>query len=258
MSTGRLMLGMGENYVPDHVVEESAAMEYMDKLTFLKYKSLEEYSSSVGQEQQAKQFRRMQKKTMVGAVNPIGVRSSLPRSSDKRYFDVFLAAPEEKREELVAGLPPYMAQALTRVWEKSYASRGAEEEVYQYFSQREMPDTSWLGWHPSVDTPSMKVKMIKHGLNGVSDNYHRYGFYESHERTIQQMYPDLWAQETIFTKSPNYASATQMFQSVGADIAGGLGADTSTMSTPFGARYTTKIKIDDRQDRLRSFRNELR
>lgn len=258
MSTGRILMGMGENYVPEHVVEESSAMEYMDKLTFLKYKSLEQYSTSMGQEQQAKQFRRMQKKTMVGAVNPIGIRSSLPKSSDKRYFDVFVNAPEDKREELIAGLPPYMSQALTRVWDKTYAQKGAEEEVYQYFSSRDVPDSSWLGWHPSVDTPSMKVKMIQHGLDGVSDNYHRYGFYESHERTLKQMYPDLWEQKTTFTKPPNYGSASQMFESIGSDIAGGLGASVSTMQTPFGARYTTKIKVDNRRDTLRSYRNEFR
>jgi hypothetical protein len=258
VSTARIMGGLPSNYVPEHVQAESDAVEYLDKLTYLKNRSLENYTLSAGMPGLSSQFKKMQGKTMVGATNPMTIRASLPRSSDKRYFDIFAQTPEENRQELVEGLPAYMGYALNRYWSGGKNRQAtADQEVAEYFSEREIPSSDWLGWHPSVDTPSMKLKMIQHGLNGISDNYHRFGFYESHERTLNQIYPDLAEQSVTFTAPPNYSSLNNFYQTVGQNIAQGLGASVMN-GTPHGARFTTRIQMDRSSEVKNNYRREYR
>jgi hypothetical protein len=260
LSLSRIVLGMDSNYVPEHIREESDAIQYLDKLTYLKNRALEESALEMNLPAQAREFKRIQGKTMVGARNITAVRSALPRSSDKRYFDVFVNAPAEKREELLMGLPPYMSYALTKTWENSVGNQEqADIETAQFFESREIPSEDWLGWHPSVDTPSMKLKMIQHGLGGISDNYHRFGFYESHERTLKQNYPDLWNQSVTFNHPVNFTSYKTAFKGLGQQITDSLGAGSISMdATPYGARYTTRLQIDRRKEVLEDYRRELR
>ena len=259
LSTSRILAGVPENYVPEHIKEESKALEYLDKLTYLKNRSLEEYSMDIGRQDLAKEFAKVKRKTMVGATNPIAVRSSLPRSADKKYFDVFVRTPEEKRPELLAGLPPIMGAALQRTWEGAYAGPEiADQEVLQYFSTRPLPTSDWLGWHPSVDTQSMKLKMVQHGMDGISDNYHRFGFYESHERTLKQNYPDLWNSSVTYNAPINFSNEAVKFNDIGKGIVGSLKSSTTLQSTPYGARYTTRLQIDRASDLKRQYRQELR
>jgi hypothetical protein len=259
LSSARILAGMPSNYVPDHVREESNVLEYLDKLSYLKNRSLEEYSMSAGREDLAKEFKKMSRKTMVGATNPIAVRSSLPKSSDKKYFDIFVRAPEENRAELLAGLPPIMGAALQRTWEGAYGGPAvADQEVAQYFSNREIPSSDWLGWHPSVDAQSMKLKMVEHGINGISDNYHRFGFYESHERTLRQNYPDLWESSVSYQAPVNFSNAKVGFSTLGDHIVNNLKSSTSLQSTSYGARYTNRLQIDLATDLKDQYRKELR
>lgn len=258
LSTARIMAGLPSNYVPEHVQEESQAIEYLDKLTYLKNRSLESYALSMGQIDAANQFKRMERKTMVGASSPMTVRSSLPRSSDKKYFDIFVNTPESNREELLQGLPSYMGYALNRYWTGGSGRQAiADQEVADYFKERELPTSDWLGWHPSVDVPSMKLKMIEHGLGGISDNYHKFGFYESHEKTLKQNYPDLWNQSVTFTLPPNHASVNNFYQSMGNDIAQSMVTSTSN-GTPYGGRHTTRIQIDRSKEIKENYRRERR
>ena len=258
MSLGRIAAGLPSNYVPEHTQDESDAIQYADHLTYYKHRSLEMFAESKGLGSQAEQFRKMQRKTMVGANSPLGVRSSLPRSTDKKYFDVFLNTPEDKRQELTDGLPQYMSYALNKVWTSDFGGQNqADQEVLSMMDVRGIPTSDWQGWHPSVDDKSMKLKIVDHGLNGISDNYHRYGFYESHERTLRQNYPDLWNQSTTFTAPPIYASASESFRQAAQHISEGFGSST-VHSTPFGARFMNRIQRDDTSQMRESYRRELR
>lgn len=242
LSVGRTLMDIPDNYVPEHVVDESNATEYLDKLLYLKSRSLQEFALSQGNSEAAAQFGRAKSKSMVAATSPETVRSSLPKASDKKYFDYFVNVREDRRQDIVDGVTPYMATALNKVWSNQYSSADAETE--SYFSNRQLPSNDWLGWHPSVDAQSMKLKVIEHGLDGISDNYHRYGFYESHERTLRQNYPDLWSQSMTFTSPPDYDSPRVFFQTQGAAIAEGLGSSTVSQNTAYGARYTTRLSSD--------------
>jgi hypothetical protein len=259
LSVGRSILGMEQNYVPEHVQAESDTIEYLDKLTYLKNRSLETQALEMGMPQQAKEFRRMQSKTMVGARSLLSVRAGLPRSSDKRYFDTFLQTPIEKRNELLEGLPAYMGYALTKTWERDIGKQDqADIETAAFFESKDIPSSDWIGWHPSVDIPSMKLKVVQHGINGISDNYHRFGFYESHERTLKQNYPDLANQSITFTPPTNYASYKNMYRALGQNITDNLRGSVSLDSTPYGARYTNRLQIDRSKELMADYRRESR
>ena len=87
-----------------------------------------------------------------------------------------------------------------------------------------------------------------HGLGGVSDNYHRYGFYESHEAVLKTRLPDLWNETTTFTQPPNYYNGPDYMREIGQNIYGQQSSYSSMFSTPYGARYTKRLQIDRSQD----------
>jgi hypothetical protein len=186
---------------------------------------------------------------MVGANTQIMLRASLPTSMDKKYFDVFLNTPGPNREELLAGVSPHMSYALSKAWTKGYGSVDtSDQEAMDTLADREIPAFDSLLWHPSVDNKSMGLKLVTHGMGGTSDNYHKYGFYESHEATLRSRLPDLWNESTTFISPPKYHSNKEYFQNIAQNIAGG--SRINMMSTPFGARYTQRLQMDRSNETL--------
>lgn len=246
ISIGRLALGVPDNYVPDHVIAQSETIQYLDALNYTKNRALE--LAAIEQGVNPKEFTRQRRKTLVGSNTPIMLRASLPTSSDKKYFDAFLETPGPNREELLAGVSPHMSYALTKAWNYNYAGTDqTDQEAVEALGDRGVPAYDSLLWHPSVDNKSMGLKIVEHGLDGVSDNYHKYGFYESHEATLRTRLPDLWNESVNFITPPKYHSSKDFFQNMGSNIAG---SKTSMFSTPFGARYTQRLQIDRSKENL--------
>ena len=100
--------------------------------------------------------------------------------------------------------------------------------------------------------------MVEHGINGISDNYHRFGFYESHERTLRQNYPDLWESSVSYQAPVNFSNAKVGFSTLGDHIVNNLKSSTSLQSTSYGARYTNRLQIDVATDLKDQYRKELR
>jgi len=247
LSAGRIALGVSDNYVPDHVREESNTNMYLDSLSYIKNRALEERANSMGVS--SSEFRKNARKTLVGANTPIMLRASLPTSLDKKYFDQFLETPVGNREQLLAGVSPHLAYALNKAWGMGYNSQqSADTEAVARVSDVGVPSFDSLAWHPMVDNRSMGLKLVTHGLNGVSDNYHRYGFYEANEATIRTRMPDLWNESTTFVSPPNFASAKEYIQNIGQNIDGRV--TTSVTYTPYRAKYTQKLQIDRSKDNL--------
>lgn len=247
LATARIAAGVPDNYVPQHVRQQSDVFNYLDSLTYIKNRGLETLASDRGAD--SSQFAKERRKTMVGARSPMLVRASLPTSTDKRYFDIFLNTPAANRDKILAGVSPYMAEALTKVWNKDYNStEQADYEAYQNVQNLGLPAMNSLAWHPSVDTDSMQLKLIMHGLGGVSDNYHRYGFFESHEATLRTRFPDLWNETTTFTPPPNYFNGTEFMRSIGQNIYDSQSSYSTIATTPYGARYTKRLQIDRGND----------
>ena len=79
--------------------------------------------------------------------------------------------------------------------------------VGEYFEDHSMPNADWAGWHPQVPDAAIQIKSIQGGINGVSDNIHRFGFFPSQAKEVKHRFPDLpgipetmW-DSTIETKS---------------------------------------------------------
>lgn len=245
LSAGRIALGVPSNYVPQYTKKQSETTRYLDALAYTKARSLEELAIQEGQNPAP--FRNTARKTLIGANTPIMLRASLPTSSDKKYFDVFMNTPESSRGELLSSVSPHMAYALNKAWSYNYGGN-RDQEAIDFMQDKEIPDFNSLTWHPLVDNKSMGLKLVSHGLDGVSDNYHKYGFYESHEATIRSRMPDLWSESTSFIAPPKYHSAKEYFRTIGQNIADG--GSSSMLSTPYGARYTHRLQIDRSRENL--------
>lgn len=238
ISTERILGGKSENYIPQHVVDEANFYEYADKFTYLKARMYEDEARRLGEPAAASQFSRVQRKTMVGANNSIMMKAALPRSVDRRYFDYF-ASQEGFSEAQLNGLPEYMSVALERTYAADFPSKDqADQDVIDYFSANPLPATNFMGWHPSVPSQAVRMKLVKHGLNGVSDNMHRFGFFESQQNELENRLPDLHNSSLSFIQPIKFSSMSntaQLLNNIRSDI------QTSLTTTPY--RATNDITI---------------
>lgn len=205
------LLGKNQDMVPDHIVEESNALTYLDNLSYAKYRSLELNAHVMGNTELAQAYGKQTRRTMVGASHPLTLSSTLPTSFDRRYFRYF--AKEGIGVGNAEGLQPYMRRALERVWSKEYNStQSADEEVAAYFASNPLPSSDYLGYQAGVPSQAMKLHAVQHGLQGISDNIHRYGFFENHENELRLRFPDLQAQEVHFQPTPTFRNPVEFFQ----------------------------------------------
>lgn len=231
-STERILGGKSENYIPRHVVDEANFYEYTDKFTYLKARMYEEEARRLGESQAASQFSKIQRKTMVGANNSIMMKAALPRSVDRRYFDYF-ASQEGFSEAQLNGLPEYMASALEKAYTKDFPSKEqSDQDVVNYFSVNPLPSTNFIGWHPSVPSQAVKMKLVQHGLNGVSDNMHRFGFFESQQNELENRLPDLHSSNVSFVQPIKFNSISNTAYLLN-DIKSNI--RTSLTTTPYRA-----------------------
>jgi hypothetical protein len=210
VSSNRILSGREENYIPQHVREESEFNQYVDKFNYLKARMYEEEAEGIGASSAASQFRKLQKRTMVGANNSIMMKAALPRSVDRRYFDYFLNASESSRSQILEGIPQHMSEALTKSYNKDFASKDqADAETLAYFSENPLPSPEFMGWHPGIPAQATKMKLVDIGLNGVSNNFHRHGFFESQEYELKYRMPDLYNQQVTFNPPINFRSISE-------------------------------------------------
>ncbi len=196
----------GKSFMPPHKQTEMEAQEYMDRVVYAKARSYEIQAGEMGDKQLASSYKRMAGSTLMGAMDDKGIRSALT-SSDRKYFDSFINTPHEDRSELLRRLPTYYAQALNKTWQGDYGTiEEHDQDTLNYFSSHAMMDEDSLLWHPSVPTDVMKIKMIQGGINGVSDNLHRFGFYESQAIEANARFPDVNYMAPRFLNLPNLNS----------------------------------------------------
>ena len=81
-----------------------------------------------------------------------------------------------------------MKQALSSVWSDGGDAISPDQQAEEYFDNHALPDSSWMGWHPDVSDSASQIKMIQGGINGISDNVHRFGFYPRQELEANASY----------------------------------------------------------------------
>jgi len=241
LSSARIGLGADQDFIPFHIREEEQAIEYMDKIAYIKGRINQE----VGGPSMAAN------KTFVGARNVAGYRAALPRSNDRRYFDYFAGIEDpEQRSQIIKGSTSFMAEGLYKTWNNDFNTQEeAENETLAFIANNQIPDTSWLGWEPQVSSAATKLKFIEHGINGVSSNIHRFGFYESHQVDLQTRLKQFNDQEINFVQSPLHVSFDGFLNKQIDGISGGR-IKSKRYSTPNGSRREVTVDIKERDQEL--------
>lgn len=86
------------------------------------------------------------------------ILSALPRK-DRLYFNKFLNAPEEERDDILEIVPGYVRRALQSMWGLSVDEK---PELEEYFTHYNLPNADWMGWDPRADLSDIKLRVIKH------------------------------------------------------------------------------------------------
>ena len=184
-------------YVPPHVREEREVEEYFDKLRYLKYRRIEEAALDTGALAVERYARKQAERTKLYGLHSLQTRgdinsyqSSLHRQ-EREYFESFSQSRREERAEIMGIVPGHMRQALQAVWGGTeepgiFVESTPDEMAEEYFETHAVPNANWIGWHPEVPEQAIRIKSILGGINGISDNIHRFNFYPQQGIEAQQ------------------------------------------------------------------------
>jgi len=241
LSTVRIASGNDQNMLPSHIEDESAAIGYMDKIAYIKGRVEEQGGGSSLQAN----------KTMVGAKTVINYRSALPRSSDRRYFDYFVGQEnEDVRSQIMGGLPNYMREGLSKTWNQDFNTRQeSDQQILDFVNTNEIPDLGWQGWRPEVSAAATKLKFVQHGINGISNDIHRFGFFESHEIDMKTRLKEFSSQNINFVQSPMHSSFDSFLMGQSKSI-GKSSFRIDSFSTPQGSRRDMTVYADKDKELL--------
>jgi len=237
----RIASGNDQNMLPSHIEDESAAIGYMDKIAYIKGRVEEQGGGSSLQAN----------KTMVGAKTVINYRSALPRSSDRRYFDYFVGQEnEDVRSQIMGGLPNYMREGLSKTWNQDFNTRQeSDQQILDFVNTNEIPDLGWQGWRPEVSAAATKLKFVQHGINGISNDIHRFGFFESHEIDMKTRLKEFSSQNINFVQSPMHSSFDSFLMGQSKSI-GKSSFRIDSFSTPQGSRRDMTVYADKDKELL--------
>jgi len=199
---------MSHGFVPDHVQKERETEEYLDKLRYAKFRALEAKAEERGDSELAYSFAKQAKATTTYGLaqfratgDDTRYRASLGKA-DRPFYEEFRNAPPEKQEKILRVVPDHMKEVLSATWTRTQTGSMeptqtvADREAVDYFSSHALPGSNWAGWHPAVPDLAIKVRAIQAGINGVSDNLHRFGVYGGQSKEADLRFPFLDAPAT--------------------------------------------------------------
>lgn len=248
LSSARIIAGYDENMMPFHMRDQEDAVRYMDTLNYIRG----ELFSDLG-------IGGRQPSTMLGSRNPIQYRSALPTSADRRFFDYFVGQEDQGiRSQIFEGMPSYMKEGLASSWGGDYYSDEESDAIaVQFINNNKIPDSNWLGWNPQVSNSAVRLRLVDHGINGVSDNYHKFGFFESHEIDLKTRLREFNEQEINFVQTPIHTSFDQFIKGKASQITKGS-YSIDSMGTPLGRRKNLTIKEDRDNESFAALRQTLK
>lgn len=82
---------------------------------------------------------------------------ALPRR-ERDYFQHFMKAPAQERQEILRIVPSYMRRPLQSLWGLPVDPKPSLEE---YFQKYNLPGPDWPGWRPDVSLEAVKIKFIR-------------------------------------------------------------------------------------------------
>jgi hypothetical protein len=249
------------NFIPPHKRKEIEAMEYMDMTQYMKARSYQMQAEEMEDRPLALGFERLAGKTFVGATSYADIRSAMS-SGDRKYLNAFLTYPESDRGRLLAALPTYYQEALNKIWHDDFGSvEEHDSDALQYFADRPLIPEDSLLWHPSVPSTAMKIKMVQGGINGVSDNLHRFGFYESQGIEANLRFPNVHYMRPYTLSLPNFESVrTKIMHQMRKLNPFDEHPDRTTIRKIHGSFYDSRAVMEqkvDRRDQVYFYMNDL-
>ena len=279
VSTAR-MLGTGNiegGFIPPHIQIEREVDDYFDQLQYAKYRSLQEDAEMKSNDFLAKRFASEARRTKVFGLASYSAGGDMQQysrtlsRSDRTYFESFLNVSTSKQGEVLGLVPEHMRQVLQDVYEGGNANsnksvmayQAADEQNAKYFRDHALPDENWIGWHPSVPDTAIRIKSIQGGINGVSDNVHRFGFYPNQERETNLRFPTISPDEMPLSINRVSAPGMKLWMK---NMFRGERQDTSfddvdhsrteSSSGPVLNRFNVDLQ-DRRQDQLMAFLQDI-
>lgn len=168
---------MGYEGVPGYRKEANDVNEYFDKLEFLQQMQVAQKAEMTGDSNLRRQALYKASKTAYG-VNPqahaMGIYEALPEG-EKAFFDSFSMASEADRERILEMVPEDNRHLYLSLWDRFDrrdptlypGSKHQINEEYltrrlyllqEYFAERPMPGTDWIGWHEDVEMDDVKIR----------------------------------------------------------------------------------------------------
>ncbi len=255
ISTGELSGGL----IPEHIEDERKVNEYFDMLKYKKYKTLQELAEMQGDSELSKMFRKQVKKTHIAGISELE-RTGDPRfytsslnAIERTYFEAFIREPEEKRNSIMKVVPEHMRRALSAVYGKEVrrSLSSDHQKVDEYFEDHMLPSADWVGWHPGVSDDAIRIRAIQGGINGISDNTHRFGFFPGQAREARIRFPFLDEFPESITSSNDNANWMR-------DIFGTFKFSSTDFGVGPDMDYMYANIYDERQDDTFFFVNDLR
>lgn len=105
-------------------------------------------------------FRQKYKSTMYGA-DPHGDFASIMRAlptKQREFFNAFMMAPADEREEIASKVPLGMRRFLQAKWGEDIDPL---PNLEKYFQEHYLPGESWVGWHPAVNLSDVQYKTVQ-------------------------------------------------------------------------------------------------
>ena len=195
--------------------DADAINEYYDKLEFYKQMQLAEQADAIGNRGAANRFRYEASKTRFGVNpmgDPMGIYMSLP-DSEKKFFDAFSYAHGNDRQRILEMIPEDQHHLYKAIWgrldsgEQPFAgSVTAQGDMYlnrrmadlqEYFYDKPMPGTDWVGWHEDAEMDDIKLKHIQ----SLGKDIHEYDMWHKQVRMLARK-PYLQGSEGFMVGNP--------------------------------------------------------
>lgn len=165
-------------YKPSFREREEEVIDYFDKLEYLRYQNAINQAMDVSRPDIAGNLRREQsKRTMAGLnlMQPNRLRFSfgaLPKP-ERFYYEDFINAPPEERQNILDMVPKYMGNIYQSIWEQGSVMRNNVAEIRSFMQNNSLPDKSWGGWNLGIQKWQIMSKTMDTPDNSVAIDLHR-------------------------------------------------------------------------------------
>lgn len=179
----------GERYMPATRRKELAVEEYTDILKYVQGMRNYGLAKEAGDPNAAAEYKSQAQQTMFGAdifnANLSQLSMAIPKRK-REHFKELINAPVEERKQILSTAGRLERRIYEAAWGMPVEERPNLED---YFSEHELPNSAWEGWHPNTNLEQVKVKIGQNlGLDMSQMGYYPQQIREAN--LINPSYPD--------------------------------------------------------------------